>query len=186
MIPEHGCMSLKRYKGLDGRWLNRRPEPGFRLRKAALNPYDLSIGEAMYKRNQAESEWGFIGDILKIALGVFIGCMAAVFTYEGVLAWRIEQAMRKINAELNAQEVQQKQAQELRLQQQKERQDQQRKQDLEKDWQRQQLVLAQRRKEQAWAAYFQPTNVCRMDPSRGDCADLHIRARKAFELQYRD
>lgn len=35
MIPEHGCMSLKRYKGLDKDWLNRRPEPGFRLRKAA-------------------------------------------------------------------------------------------------------------------------------------------------------
>lgn len=35
MIPEHGCMSLKRYKGLDSDWLNRRPEPGFRLRKAA-------------------------------------------------------------------------------------------------------------------------------------------------------
>lgn len=29
-------MSLKRYKGLDKDWLNRRPEPGFRLRKAAL------------------------------------------------------------------------------------------------------------------------------------------------------
>jgi len=28
-------MSLKRYKGLDKDWLNRRPEPGFRLRKAA-------------------------------------------------------------------------------------------------------------------------------------------------------
>lgn len=34
MIPEHGCMSLKRYKGLSREWLNRRPEPGFRLRKA--------------------------------------------------------------------------------------------------------------------------------------------------------
>lgn len=42
----------------------------------------------MYRRQQTESDWGFLGNVAKIALGVLIGSMAAIFAYEGVLAWR--------------------------------------------------------------------------------------------------
>ncbi len=140
----------------------------------------------MYQRRERESEWGFVGDIAKIAIGVFIGCMASVFTYESILSWRMEQAARQVAQELKAMEEKQKQARQQILEQQKERQDRVRKQALERDWERQQQVLAVRRKEQAWSNFYQPTLTCRADPSRGDCADAHIRARKAFEAQYQD
>ena len=140
----------------------------------------------MSEKRFQEAEWGFVGDVVKIALGVFIGAMAAVFTYEGVLAWRAEQAAKQVMQELKAMEDKQQLANQQRLQRQKEQQDQHRKQRLEADWQRQQQELAAKRKEQAWASYYQPSYTCRVDPSRGDCADKHIRARKAFEAQYRD
>lgn len=140
----------------------------------------------MYRKRAEDSDWGFFGDVAKIALGVFIGCMAAVFTYESVLAWRAEQAAKQVMQELKAMEDKQRLADQQRMQRQKEQQDQQRKQQLERDWQRQQQDLAVKRKEQAWASFYQPTYTCRIDPSRGDCADQHIRARKAFEAQYRD
>lgn len=140
----------------------------------------------MYRRRDQESDWGFVGDVVKIVLGVFIGCMASVFTYESILAWRAEQAARQLTQELKAMEDKQRQVQQQRLQQQQEQQERMRRQSLERDLERQQQVLAARRKEQAWEKFFQPSLICRADPSRGDCADAHIRARKAFEAQYRD
>lgn len=144
----------------------------------------------MYRRKEVQSEWGFIGDVLKIALGVFIGSMAAVFTYEGVLVWRAEQASRQVMKEFKALEEKQKLAQQQRLQQEKEQKERQHRQQEEREQQRQQQrqqqVLAARKKEQAWSNFFQPSYTCRVDPSRGDCADMHIRARTAFEAQYRD
>ena len=69
----------------------------------------------MYRRQQTESDWGFLGDVAKIALGVFIGRMAAIFVYKGVLAWRAEQTARQLVQELKAMNDQQKQAQQHRL-----------------------------------------------------------------------
>jgi len=37
----------------------------------------------------------FLVDVLKIALGVFFGGLAAAFTYEAILAYRAEEAIRK-------------------------------------------------------------------------------------------
>jgi len=140
----------------------------------------------MYRKRVQETDLGFVGDVLKIALGVFIGCMASVLTYEKILSWRVEQAAKVVMQELKLNEEKQAQARELRLQEQRDQQDRLRKQALEKDWERQQQVLAARRKEQAWSNFYQPSFTCRADPSRGDCADSHIRARTAFEAQYRD
>lgn len=140
----------------------------------------------MYRRREVESEWGFVWDVLKIALGVFIGCMIAVFTYENVLAWRAEQAAKQVMQKLKESEDKQKQAEQQRLQLQKEQQDKQRRQALERDWQRQQQALAAKRKEQAWEKFYQPSNTCREDSARVDCANAHIKTREAFEAQYRD
>lgn len=140
----------------------------------------------MYKRNEAQSEWGFVGDVLKIALGVFIAIMAANFVQEEIAKWRLEQASKQMAQELNAMKKNEAIAEQQRLQRQKEQQDQQRKKQAEIDRYRQQQDMAAKRKEQAWANFFQPSYTCRLDPSRGDCADAHIRARKAFEAQYRD
>lgn len=56
----------------------------------------------MYRRQQTESDWGFLGDVAKIALGVFIGSMAAIFAYEGVLAWRGVVAQMPVAAEVGS------------------------------------------------------------------------------------
>ena len=138
------------------------------------------------RRDTSSDEWGFLGDIAKIAIGVFIGCMASVFCYEQVLAYRLEQASKHAAMDLKALEDRQRSAEAARQAQIKAQQDQQRRKQLEQEWQLQQQQLAAKRKEQAWASYFQPSTICKMDPSRGDCADAHIRARKAFEAQYRD
>lgn len=147
----------------------------------------------MYRRQEVKSEWGFMGDIAKIAFGVFIGIMAANGVEEAIAKWRIEQASRQMVQELKVmqdkerlaeqqrQQYQQQQQERLQLQQQ-----QQRWQQEEKERLRQQQLLAVRKKEQAWSNFYQPSYTCRADPSRGDCADAHIRARKSFEAQYRD
>lgn len=140
----------------------------------------------MYRRKQTEDEWGFVGDVLKIAVGVFIGSMAAVFTYEGVLAWRVEQASRQVLQELKAREDQSQLAQQQRLRQEQEEQGRRSLLEQERERQRQQQVLAARKKEQAWSNFYQPSQTCRADPSRGDCADAYIRAKKAFEAQYQN
>lgn len=136
----------------------------------------------MYRRQETKGEWGFVGDIAKIALGVFIGIMAANAVEEAISRWRIEQASKQMMQELNAM----KEKEQQRLEQQKAQQDVLRRQGLERDWQRQQQELAAKRKEQAWANFYQPSYTCRVDPSRGDCADVHIRTRRVFEAQYRD
>lgn len=118
----------------------------------------------MYRKRVQETDLGFVGDVLKIALGVFIGCMASVLTYEKILSWRVEQAAKVVMQELKLNEEKQAQARELRLQEQREQQDRLRKQALEKDWERQQQVLAARRKEQAWSNFYQPSFTCRADP----------------------
>ena len=45
----------------------------------------------------------FLVDVLKIALGVFFGGLAAAFTYEAILAYRAEEAIRKASEEIKAQ-----------------------------------------------------------------------------------
>lgn len=43
-----------------------------------------------------------------------------------------------------------------------------------------------KRKQQAWEAFYQPSPACRADSLSYGCADAHIRAKTAFEAQYRD
>lgn len=44
----------------------------------------------------------------------------------------------------------------------------------------------QQRRADAWARYFQPSPVCRADPTTRPCADAHLAARKRFDAQYVD
>ena len=140
----------------------------------------------MYRRKEAASEWGFVGDIAKIVVGVFIGIMAANGLEEAIAKWRLDQASKQMMQELTAMKEKEKLAEQQRLPRQKDQQDMQRRKQLERDWQRQQQDLAAKRKEQPWANYYQPSYTCRVDPLRGECADKHIRARTQFEAQYRD
>ena len=44
----------------------------------------------------------------------------------------------------------------------------------------------QQRRADAWARFFQPSPVCRADPTTRPCADAHLAARKRFDAQYVD
>ena len=53
-------------------------------------------------------------------------------------------------------------------------------------YRRQQIELAAKRKEAAWQIYYKPPPICRLDTVRADCANEHMKARRAFEAEYRD
>lgn len=145
----------------------------------------------MYSRTpQREDEGTFFLDIVKIALGVFIGSLAAVFTYEGIVAWRIEQAARKAVAEIerqtqkaNAEENRRRALQEearVRAEQQAEQR-------------RAALAMGERlqreqrdRKESAWKKFYQPSQLCQVDSSTVPCANEYMAAKRRFEASYVD
>lgn len=145
--------------------------------------YDGQQGGAMYRRQETG---GFVWDVIKIALGVFIGGLLAAFAYEGIVAWRLEQAAKQVSQALKNQQAVQDQS---RLEQERLHQNRQ----LAAEQQRQKAaaihaerVAAEKRKEAAWLNFYQPSITCRADPSRGDCADAYIRAKKAFEATYKN
>lgn len=144
----------------------------------------------MYRKRTEDSDWTFVFDILKIAIGVCIGALAAIFIYEAVLSWRLSEASEQLANELKTQETARKQEQQALLKQ-------KRQQALDQEWAKQQkdnALMAQKaaqlekqtRRESAWQKFFQPSALCRNDPSRTDCANAYIRARKMFDTQYRD
>ncbi len=54
----------------------------------------------MQRRGFENDEGTFLLDLFKIAMGVFIGGLAAMFTYEAITAWRLEQAAKKFAQDL--------------------------------------------------------------------------------------
>lgn len=46
--------------------------------------------------------------------------------------------------------------------------------------------VLERKKEAAWEREFKPSAACRNDPSTMDCANVYIRARRAFDAGYKD
>lgn len=127
-------------------------------------------------------------DVFKIALGVFIGSLAAVFAWEGITYVRLE-----IAAERARQEIARTQR-EMRDQQraqdranaeadQRQRDARQRREDQARaaDEARRQ---AERDKAAAWSRYYKPSAGCVADPTTVPCANEHMKARKLFEVQY--
>lgn len=43
----------------------------------------------------------------------------------------------------------------------------------------------QARKAAAWESYYKPSAACQRDPATVDCANEHIRARRAFDVQFK-
>jgi len=144
----------------------------------------------MQRRGFQSDEGTFLADLCKIAVGVFIGGLAAMFAYEGITAWRLEQAAKRATAEL------QRQAQQLQIQQ--HQQAQQREDAVRQESARAaaeraanedvaRLIRERReRKEAAWQRFFQPSSACRIDSATLPCANEHMAARKRFEAGYVD
>ena len=133
----------------------------------------------------------FLPDVARIALGVFIGGLAALFAHDAIVGQRppppappapepapplpVQTAPPQTEAPQPAAPVQdagQKKA--------------------DDDLKTAQALAArleserQQRRADAWARYFQPSPVCRADPATGACADAHLAARKRFDAQYVD
>lgn len=139
---------------------------------------------------QTEDEGSFLLDVLKIALGVFIGSLAAVFTYEAIVAFRAEQAVRKV--------LQETKAQTDRINAEAAKRSQQEAQERQEAEQRAEQVrnaraLAARleaerqaRRDAAWSKFYQPSPSCKMDSGTAACANEYMAARKRFDSQYVD
>ena len=137
-----------------------------------------------------EDEGTVLLDIFKITMGVFIGSLMAIFTYEAVVEWRIEQAAKRTAAELQRQlDKTNSELERQRLAQEHERQ----KAEQEAERNRSALALADRlqrernaRKDAAWAQFYKPSPACQADSGTTVCANEYMASRKRFEAQYVD
>ena len=139
---------------------------------------------ARYMSDSDESS--FFVDVIKIALGVFIGGLLAALAYEQILAWRVNEALKEVQAQTQRATAQIQRSQELaeqKRQREREEQDEQRRQALE---QARQERLRQERKNAAWERFYQPPEACKVDSATMPCVNAYMAAKKRFELQYRD
>lgn len=144
----------------------------------------------MRERRFENREDAYFSDLFKIALGVFIGALAALFAYETINVWRLEYAASKLVQQAQQQEKASRaqaalQQQQQREEQQRRRQEQQalrRADELVQRLQRERIA----RKEAAWHAFYQPSASCRVDGVTTVCANEHISAKRRFDAQYVD
>lgn len=141
-------------------------------------------------RPDEEDTGKFLFDVFKIALGVFIGGLAAAFTYEAILTYRAEEAMRKAAQEIKAQAARTNAeiAKQHELNQQAKEEERQRIEGLRAAQALENRLESERRqrKEDAWARFHQPSPNCRLDSGTTVCANEYMAARKRFESQYVD
>lgn len=145
----------------------------------------------MHRRSfQTEDEGSFLLDVLKIALGVFIGSLAAVFTYEAIVAFRAEQAVRKVLQETKAQ-TDRINAEAAKRSQQEAQERQEAEQRAEQFRNARALAARleaerQARRDAAWSKFYQPSAACKTDSGTTACANEYMAARKRFDGQYVD
>lgn len=127
-------------------------------------------------------------DVLKIALGVFIGALAAAFAWEGIQYVRVKAALELANQEVKRAAAKTREEQRQREQQ---LQDAERHRlAVERQIQEQARADAEVRKraeaarEAAWQRFYKPSEPCRVDPSTAPCANEYMRRRRLFEVQY--
>lgn len=127
-------------------------------------------------------------DTLKIAVGVFIGALAAAFTWEGIQTIRVEIALKKATdqiREANAQAQAKSRAQQAKEtaelnQQRQEREDaQQNAVEAERLGQ-----VREKDKAEAFKQFYQPSPTCIADPNQTTCANAFIKAKTVFNSQY--
>lgn len=138
-------------------------------------------------RYMSDSDEGsFFVDVIKIALGVFIGGLLAALAYEQILAWRMNQALKEVQAQTQraTDQIQRSQQRaEQQMQRDREAKEQQRQQAFEEARQER---IRKDRKNAAWERFYQPQEACKVDPGTMPCANAYMAAKKQFELQYRE
>lgn len=127
-------------------------------------------------------------DILKIAIGVFIGALAAAFAWEGIQYVRLQVAAEQAKQEIKRAERQMRDEQRARDQAQADadqrRRDAQQRQEDQARAAAEARRQAERDKEAAWQRFYKPSLSCQRDPTTLPCANEHVKARKLFDIQY--
>lgn len=187
--------------GFQGLWLQEHRPFYLEFRSRSLSFGCLSREVEMGRYMQDSSERPFFLDVLKIALGVFVGSLLAVLAYEQILALRVDSAAREAMQHLQKQSADlAAQAQRTRLAQEREREERARRDrdereerarmDRERDAAQRASAEAARAREErrrlAWERFYQPSAACREDPATLPCANAHMAARKRFDAEYVD
>ncbi len=148
---------------------------------------------ARYMAEQSDSD--FLTDVLKIALGVFIGGLLAALAYTKYMAWEVEYSLRQATAELQKQAKQQaersrKQAEEERQRREAAagemaaRESQQAADELQRKQQeayaRNQRIQHEADMRAAWKQIYRPSPACQADQMTLTCANAHAAAHKRF------
>ena len=138
----------------------------------------------------SDNEGTFFTGMLQIALGVFIGALAALFAYEAISAYRMklaaQDAAKEMKAAVDRQNAAAAQARSRLEQQRQQAQDQE-----ERQRQAQQAMIAehrerQARKDAAFQRFYKPSSACQADPATVSCANEYMQAKKRFEDTYTD
>ena len=137
---------------------------------------------ARYMADEKEST--FFVDVLKIALGVFIGGLLAALAYTKYMAWEVEYSLRQATAEMQKQAKQQ--ADRSRKQAEEDRQRREAAANERVARERQQAAGALQRKQHeadmraAWSQIYRPSAACQTDQMTLTCANAHAAAHKRF------
>lgn len=143
---------------------------------------------ARYMADEKESTFWI--DVVKIALGVFIGGLLAALAYTKIIALSVEYAARETAAVMEKQlkamaDKDRQQAEAQRLQ--REAQERARAEEVRQQAAVQQEQLARNaRKEAAFKRYYQPSRLCELDPLTVPCINAGMVARRQFDAQYKD
>lgn len=147
-------------------------------------------------RYQQEESTFFI-DVLKIALGVFIGGLLAAFAFAKYIDWEMSRALWQFDKTI-ARETQRMRSDVDQFSQAGERSRQQQiaVEQLDRDRALLQVRQTQIAKQQeadrdarrqiAWERYYQPSPACKADSSTMACANAFMAAKKRFLEQYQD
>ena len=138
----------------------------------------------------SDNEGTFFTGMLQIALGVFIGALAALFAYEGISAYRMKLAAQDAAKEMKA-AVDRQNAAAAQARNRLEQQRQQAQEQEERQRQAQQAMIAehrerQARKDAAFQRFYKPSSACQADPATVPCANEYMQAKKRFEDNYVD
>lgn len=126
----------------------------------------------------SDSSFSYFSLFIAIACGVFFGGLGAGLAYTEITAYRLERAASQALSDFNTQQqaAQQRSQEQARATAQAQAQAEMRQRAAQ-----QRAADLARAKQAAWDEFFKPSQVCRDDPARGECADQHIRAKRQFE-----
>lgn len=137
----------------------------------------------MFSPRRSDSDGFGLAHFFVITLAVFFGVLGANLALDQIRAYQVEVALKRAAHEAEQELKAMKKAADLDRQM----RDQAARSRLQAETQRLASEREKRlRKEQAWREFYQPSAECRRDSMTYGCADAHIRAKTAFEAQYRD